>query len=413
LPITDLLKLTSEELTRRKTAFEVAKLASEAQEKKKEGRLQKLAPYLTPIAAFTGIILSIGTILGLVWNSYESRTEAEQKYFNDLVQSASKKDNGTGQRIAGILLLKHYWGKANYEVVLANALAGMLAQEDDEGILDACAEAIGNAYDKDTPSWERERIRTILYGDIKGNVGALMRNEKIIVAKNKVAAFPLYDPLYEMRIHYFCEAVRKNWVDLEYVYLPEAELPKIHLYQAHLEGAILAGANLSGPGTQLFGSDFENADLEETQMPHADARGANFKNAQLKRARLSGADLSPLQDGNKVWHFTNFEDAYLEGAFLDEKIDARAASFQKAHMHGAILNGAKLVPFKDDLGRWHHTSFVDADLSGADLQGADLEGAIFSNKTNFDGADLDGAKFSNAAALQHLTGKWKGKPIYP
>lgn len=306
------MKLTPEEFTRRKTAFEVAKIASEAEEKKKEGRLQKLAPHLTPIAAFTGIILSIGTILGLVWNSFATRMESEQKYFNDLVQSASKSDNGLGQRIAGILLLKQYW-EAKYEVVLANALAGMLAHENDQGILDACAEAIGNAYEADTPPWERERIRTILYGDINGNVGALMRNQKIIVAQNKVAPSPLYD----MRIRYFGEAVRKNWVDLEYVNLPLAELPGIHLYQAQLKGAILEGANLSGSGTQLFASNFEKADLQNAHMPRADARGAYFHSANLQGADLQGADLGPFQDEKKVWHFTNFVDAYLEGASLN------------------------------------------------------------------------------------------------
>jgi uncharacterized protein YjbI with pentapeptide repeats len=344
-----------------------------------------------------------------VWNSYETRTEAEQKYFSDLVQSASKTDNGTGQRVAGILLLKQYWGKAKYEVVLANALTGMLAHESDEGILDACAEAIGDAYTADTPYRERERIRTILYGDIKGSVGALMRNEEIVVAQNKVAASPLYD----MRIHYFGEAVRKNWVDLKYVNLRLAELTGIHLYRANLEGAILEGANAFGRGTQLFGSDFENADLKDANIQQADARGANFKSANLKRAHLSGADLSPLQDESKAWHITSFQDACLEDAFLDEKIDARGASFRGAHLKGASLKGAELVPFKDDVGRSSPTSFVDADLSESNLEGADLEGVIFSKDTNFDGADLEGAKFSNAAELQHVKGKWKGKPIYP
>jgi len=481
--IIDLLKLNPEQLNRTKMAFEVAMLARDAEEKKKEGPLQKLAPHLTPIAAFTGIILSIGTILSLVWNSYETRTESEEKYFNDLVQSASESDNGTGQRIAGIFLLKQYWGRAKYEVVLANALSGMLAHENDEGILDACAEAIGNAYKADTPSWERERIRTILYGDIKGNVGALMRNQKILIAQNKLVASPCYD----MRIRYFGEAVRKNWVDLEYVYLPLAELPGIHLYQAHLKGAILEGANLSGPGAQLFGSDFADADLQKARMANADARGADFKSAKLQSARLSGADLSPLQDEKRVWYFTNFADAHLESALLDEKVDARGAGFRTAHMHGALLVGANLVPFKDDEGHWHFTSFMDADLSGADLidieasganferanvsyadlicakigtytyaseppqhanferailkdaniisanlrgadlrhtdltgadftdsdlQGVDLEGAILLD-TNFQGANLGGAKFTSAAALQHVKGEWKGKPIYP
>jgi uncharacterized protein YjbI with pentapeptide repeats len=394
LPITDLLKLTPEELTRRKTAFEVAKLASEAEEKKKQGPLQKIAPHLTPIAAFTGIILSIGTILSLVWNSYETRTEAERKYFNDLVQSASKSDNGTGQRIAGILLLKHYWGKVNYEVVLANALAGMLAHEDDEGILDACAEAIGNAYKEGTPFWDRERIRTILYGNLKGEVGALVRNEKIAIAKNGEAKSALYD----MRIRYFCEAVRKNWVDLESVNLGDMQLPKIHLYRAHLKNAILERTNLAGGETQLFGSDFENADLQHADMSNADARGANFNNAQLQSATLTHANLSPLQDEDKVWHFTSFKETHLEGAFL-YRIDARGASFERAHMHAASLASARLVPFEDDVGRWHFTSLLNADLSGAflskyysDQTSADARGANF-ERANLRGANLEGAQF--------------------
>jgi len=362
--ILDLLQFSTDELARRKTALEVAKLATEAEGKRKEGWLEKRAPILTPIAAFTGIILSIGTILSLIWNAAESRSEAEQKYFSDLVQSASKKENGPGQRIAGILLLGQYWGNERYDAVLANTLSGMLANEEDEGVLDACAEAIGDAYTHKSDI-NRQRIRRILFGTAKPEVfvGALLRSERIVIAANKASPSP-NDKLYKLRIHYFGEAVRLNWKDLEDVYFFQADLSGVQLYKAHLKGSILRGANLSGPGTTLYSADLEGAELSEANLSNVDAHGANFAKAQMLRTKFDYADLSGA----------NLKDAQLEEASLVR------VNLSNANLQGAQLQGADMI---------------DANLAGANLQDANLEGA----------------EHISATELKKAKGKWTGTII--
>jgi Pentapeptide repeats (8 copies) len=119
----------------------------------------------------------------------------------------------------------------------------MLAHEDDQGVLDACAEAIGKAYDKQTPTEILERLRALFYGNLQGDIGALMRSGQIVVEKHNKGIF---DANYDLRIRYFAEAVRKNWYNLESVNLQNAELPNIHVYKADVKWANLEGANLSG-----------------------------------------------------------------------------------------------------------------------------------------------------------------------
>jgi hypothetical protein len=114
--IEQLLSLSGEQLDQRKTAFEIAKLEREDKEKRNEGWFQKLAQYLTPIAAITGIIVSGATIYTLLGSYNSARRQDDQKYFNELVQSASGEKKGSGQRIAGILLLRQYWEKKSTSV---------------------------------------------------------------------------------------------------------------------------------------------------------------------------------------------------------------------------------------------------------------------------------------------------------
>jgi len=447
LTIEDLLKLSAEELDRRKSVFEVAKLAREEREKKNEGWLQKLAPHLTPIAAFTGIVLSLGTILSFVWTNYSSKKEAEQKYFSDLVQSASQDKNGTAQRIAGILLLRQYWGREDYEIVLANSLTAMLAREDDESILDACAEAIGHCYNEKTPRGTLELTRTRLYGNLKGDIGALMKNESILIARHggDKADDKKANDTYDLRIRYIGEAVRLNWLNLERVNLFKAELPNIRLYEANLKDAILREANFSGEKTQLFGSDFERADLRKAKMEYVDARGADFNSARIQDANLDRADFGPYQDGKSMWHYSSFASADLRGAF------ARGAIFDRAILQGADLRSAHLRPFQGGEEYLRHSSFVDANLLDADLRNADftsanltrsnltkadlswavldwadltdanlvnsnlkealLEGATLTG-TNLEGANLEGATFSSPEALKKAVGVWNGQPRF-
>src|SRR5260370_35279019 len=69
-----------------------------------------------------------------------------------------------------IWALQKYW-KPDYELVLANALASLIANDFDRAVMESCAEGIGHAYEKETPEKDQIRLRDLLYGDKKGNIG--------------------------------------------------------------------------------------------------------------------------------------------------------------------------------------------------------------------------------------------------
>jgi uncharacterized protein YjbI with pentapeptide repeats len=411
--IDHLLSLSDGELTRRKLALETAKLEREEKEKREEGRFQKLAqklaPYLTPTAAIVGIIASVVTAYTLVGNfnsalkdAAQRQTENAQKHFDDLVQSASRADNGTGQRIAGILSLRQYIGKTDYELVVASTLAGILAYDKDQGALDACVEAIGSAYGNNTPADTVKRIRSLFYGTSIGDgepggaVGVLMRNQ--IVLRKALVAGKLDDEIYSFRMHYFADAVRKNYRNLESVNLQDADLPNIHLYEADLKRSNMQNVNLSGVDTQVFESDFTHANLQNAQMNDVDGRGAIFDGARLQGIQLLRANFAPFEDRAGTNHYSSFVDCHLEGAILS------GANFTKARLvqsHLAPLAiGAEFKATQLD-----HANLTDADLSGADVRGVNLTGS------RLDNANLQDAIFSSPEALAGI-GSYRGTPKF-
>jgi uncharacterized protein YjbI with pentapeptide repeats len=397
-----LLGLSEDELRRRKMALEAAKLEREEREKREEGPLQKMAPYLTPIAAMIGIIVSVATVYTVVGNFSNALNENAQKHFDDLIQNASRPENGTGQRIAGVLSLKHYIGKAEYEFVVANALAGILAYDKDQGVLDACVEAIGSAYGDNTSLDVVKRLRSLFYGtaigdgETGGEIGVLMRSQMVL--RRAHYAGGLNDDIYSLRMNYFAEAIRKNYKNLESVNLQDADLPNIRLYEADLKRSNLQNATLLGPDTQVFKTDFTKANLQQAHMDGVDGRGAIFDGARMQKIILRGANLSPFKDRDGRVHFSSLVDCHLEGAILSY-----------ANLTKANLRRSHFAPLQDGIEfeatQLDHADLTDADLSDADLQGVNLTGA------RLDNANLQGATFSSHEALKGV-GSWRGTPIY-
>jgi hypothetical protein len=156
------------------------------------------------------------------------------KEFNDLLKDAANSTLPPSQRIPSLWLLQQFWDP-EHERVLANTLAGLIASDTDESVMEACAEVIGYAYNEKTPLQVQERLKELLYGNRAGLVGIVIRAQNLVWTRNKHNKTP--DPLYDRRVFYFGEAVRKNWENLSGVNLQDAELPGIHLYEANLRGA--------------------------------------------------------------------------------------------------------------------------------------------------------------------------------
>jgi uncharacterized protein YjbI with pentapeptide repeats len=114
----------------------------------------------------------------------------------------------------------------------------------------------------------------------------------------------------------------------------------------------------------------DNIDVTGLALPEINLSGASLQGAQLQGSNLDGADLASA----------DFTKAQLEGAFLEQNIDASNGIFTGAHLHRAHLEGL------DATG---------AHFNGADLSGADLTCVQFSNAT-LDGANVAGATVSQS-----------------
>jgi uncharacterized protein YjbI with pentapeptide repeats len=112
-------------------------------------------------------------------------------------------------------------------------------------------------------------------------------------------------------------------------YRQPADLEEADLEEAILTGALLEGVNLSY-------ADLESADLEKACLDGANLAGARLCKANLKKSSLIGADLS--------------------GADL-ERADLSKADLEEANLFGAVLN---------------ITQFHDANLENAEIQNVNL-----------------------------------------
>jgi hypothetical protein len=96
-----------------------------------------------------------------------------------LLREATDEKASPSQRVPLIWTLQKYW-KPEYELVLANALTSMIANDDDRSVMESCAEVIGHAYEEPTPEPEQNRLKELLYGNPDGLIGVVMRTENLI-----------------------------------------------------------------------------------------------------------------------------------------------------------------------------------------------------------------------------------------
>ena len=87
---------------------------------------------------------------------YSERTKAnadirekETKEFNDLLKGAADAAAPVAQRVPLIWALHRYWD-SEHELVLANALSALVANDKDRAVMESAAEVIGHAYERNT-----------------------------------------------------------------------------------------------------------------------------------------------------------------------------------------------------------------------------------------------------------------------
>jgi uncharacterized protein YjbI with pentapeptide repeats len=288
----------------------------------------------------------------------------------------------------------------------------MIANDNDEAVMESCAEVIGHAYEENTPLADQIRLKEKLYGDKQGNIGAVLLTENFIWDRDQdqdqenVPASDREKSMFQrateaakanrckfnMRIRYICEAVRKNWENLCKANFEKTLLPNILLYQAEAENANFHGAILSGG--RLFETRFDGANMREAHL-----EGANLERAILINTDLEGAFLEPPDPEQIPREPDHLDHTKLQGARMD------FAHLKQAHLTNADLSIAHL----------ENADLTDAHLEGADLAFAHLEGANLTG-ANLEGADLSGANLEgasiNQAALAKTKGKYKGLPRF-
>ena len=183
---------------------------------------------------------------------------------------------------------------------------------------------------------------------------------------------------------------------------PGCDLVGADLRYRNLEGANLAGADLQGAilhranlrRADLSGAHAAQANFNKAEMTFATLRGANLVNAlffdaNAQRADFSGANLTFSILRRAHFIASNFEEAILNVARLDE------ARLSNANLSRAQINGASLIRTELLRANLSGAAADKSDFSGAGLRGAILVGATL-RESDFLGADLAGADLSNA-----------------
>ena len=133
--------------------------------------------------------------------------------------------------------------------------------------------------------------------------------------------------------------------------------------------------------------------MQEAQLAGIDLRGAVLEEARLDSADLSYATLTGA----------NFSSANLDKADLTGGVQAQAANFLVASLHGADLTGAQLQLADFTSAQMQGAMLSHAHLNGASLRDAELEGADL-YQARLQGADMTGAKIR--AVVLRGAGVW-------
>ncbi|WP_424094337.1 pentapeptide repeat-containing protein [Moorena producens] len=112
------------------------------------------------------------------------------------------------------------------------------------------------------------------------------------------------------------------------------DLIKINLTGANLRGANLSNVNLSG--ANLSQANFSQANLSHANLTGANLSEANLSEANLSQANLTGANLTAVQGLN-----TNFEQALLTGACIQDWNINRATNLDGIICYYVYLRDSK------------------------------------------------------------------------
>ena len=157
--------------------------------------------------------------------------------------------------------------------------------------------------------------------------------------------------------------------------LSEVDLSGANLREAYLSWANLSGANLSWSnlswaylswadlsGANLSWSNLSGSNLSWTDLNEADLRSANLRSADLRSADLRSADLRSADLSEANLKGANLKGANLKGANL------KGANLKGANLKGANLKGADLSEVNFSRIQALRTNFQDATLTGACLE---------------------------------------------
>ncbi|MGO4707330.1 pentapeptide repeat-containing protein [Microvirga sp. 2MCAF38] len=138
----------------------------------------------------------------------------------------------------------------------------------------------------------------------------------------------------------------------------------------------------------LSGGIFSRAHLTFTDFSDANLRGAKLNEAEISRARFEGADLSGADLSKAVGWRVDFNNANLANVNFSS-VDVGRANFTGAKIAGSNFSKAEV----------NRSDFTGADLTGVDMSRAEAARVIFSNAkmagmnfsyTNLSRAKLDG-----------------------
>ena len=120
--------------------------------------------------------------------------------------------------------------------------------------------------------------------------------------------------------------------NLSGIYLIGANLSEVDLTAANLSNAKLIGADFRSANlsrANLSRADLFAADLRNTDLSRADLFAADLRRADLSRANLSMANLNRVQLSEVQARETNFSQALLTGACIEDwQIDSQTNFFK-------------------------------------------------------------------------------------
>jgi Pentapeptide repeats (8 copies) len=122
---------------------------------------------------------------------------------------------------------------------------------------------------------------------------------------------------------------------------PLDHLPYLRFRMPEVQAAITVLGRLPAPRDTEASLELRDVDLRKGNLGNADLRSANLRGALLDRVWLQGAHLEGANLSRVSLRGANMGDAHLEGADLRDADLTGAHYLSRAHLRGAIGDGAR------------------------------------------------------------------------